>query len=313
MKSNATLHSHIFNSSNSSLQCNFGTQFNVAQQKGVSELEKFYTIAICVLNVFLCLTALFGNLATLVAIWKTPSFHSPANTLLSSLAVSDFAVGLIVHPIFVASLSNCMYENTNTCTCYILFGVCNLASTFLCSASFFSTTAIGVDRLLALQLHLRYRSIVTKSRVSWVVIFAWVYSAFFSSLQVWFMSLYAMVLAPILVTLLVVNFVVYLRIYVVVRRHQAQIQQHQQQEEYGNIFSLKRFKKSALNTFLVYILLICCYAPFAVVISIRGWNVWSSTLGATGTIILLNSSLNPLLYCWRIREMRLAIKHIFCC
>ena len=221
MESNASCLLHIFNSSNSSLPNNF------AKRNKISEEEVYYTIATLAVNVFLCLVALFGNFATVIAIWRTPFLHSPANTFLSSLAVSDFAVGLIAHPIFIASLSS-IHVSENLTTPDILFVVFNIPTIFLCCASFLSITAIGLDRLLALQLHLRYQSTVTQFRVFWMITFIWVFSALFTSLQMWVTFLFSILLPPTLLTLLVINFVVYCRIYAVVRRHQLQIQQHHQ-------------------------------------------------------------------------------------
>lgn len=286
----------VSNSSNSSLQENF-----IEKDK-----ELYFTIAILVVNVFLCPVALLGNLATLIAIWKTPSLGSPANTLLSSLAVSDFAVGLIVHPIFIARSS--LYISENSIHSFTVFMVFNIIAIFLCCASFLTVTAIGLDRLLAVQLHLRYSSAVTQFRVCWVIIFIRIFSAFFTSIQLWLTHLFTVLVAPAVVTLLVINFLIYWRIYLIVRRHRAQIQQLQLTGN-GNISRIKRIQRSALNTFLVYFLLLCCYSPFT--ISLKG-NVMRSLLDATGTIILLNSSLNPLLYCWRVREIHIAMKHIFC-
>ena len=266
-------------------------------------------IAFCAVNVFLCFTSLFGNFATLIAIWKTSSLHSPANTLLSSLAVSDFAVGLICHPLLIT----CVISASSR----ILWDAFNMLGSFLCFASFCTTTAIGVDRLLALQLHLRYESLVTQFRVCWVIFFIWVISAFLSSLVKWFFNLYLKVLVSVIVTLLAGNFVVYLRLYSIVHRHQLQIQQQQHGVNNGNIFSVRRFKKSAVNTFLVFILLLCCYSPFAVatgILVVGGEKTCANVYKITSTlIVLLNCSLNPLLYFWRVREIRTAIKHIVCC
>jgi len=308
MESNVTRQFH----SSNSISKNAGDDFFQLNEYNGQEL--YYAIAMFVINVFLCLTALFGNFASLVAIWKTPSLRSPGNALLASLALSDFAVGLISHPLFLARLSGEIFDiSTFSHNLAVAF---NISTTFLTSASLLTITAIGVDRLLALQLHLRYEIFVTQFRVCWVAISIWTYSAFFSSSLVWFTDLYVILLAPSLVTLLVVNFGIYVSIYLIVRRHQAQIQQqqHQQGEENNrNIFSIARFKKSAVNTFLVYILLLCCYFPFGAVSLVKGLRFYSSVyLDATGTIVLLNSSLNPLLYCWRVREMRTAIKHMLC-
>ena len=259
-----------------------------------------YWIAICVVNCFLCITALFGNSAILITIWKTSSLHSATNILLSSLAVSDLAVGLIVQPLFIANLPRLMYTNV------LHF---NVLSYFLCAASFATITAIGIDRLLALQLHLRYKSVVTLFRMTWVVIFIWVLSGVFSSISWLNLGLFFTVLPPLSISLLVGNFAVYLKIYLIVRRHRRQIRQ-QQQENIGNMFSARRFKISALNTFLVYILLLCCYLPYSVYIGVRVFSLPNFYITSV-TLIFLNSSLNPPLYYWRDREIRSAMNQLF--
>ena len=76
---------------------------------GYSKQELTFRIAICVINVIFSFTALFGNSAFLITIWKTSSLHSVANIFLASLAVSDLAVGLIVQPLFIAKVLSGVY------------------------------------------------------------------------------------------------------------------------------------------------------------------------------------------------------------
>ena len=117
-------------------------------------------------------------------------------------------------------------------------------------------------------------------------------------------------------SLLVANFIVYLKIYLVVRRHQRQIQHahHQQGTNNENILSMKRFKKSAMNTFFVFILLLFCYLPssFIVYIAFTGVIISRKVFAIVFTLIFLNSALNPALYCWRDREISTAMKQLFC-
>ena len=276
--------------------------------------RNYYTIAVCVaVNVLLSFTALFGNCAILITLWKTPSLHSPESILLASLAVSDLAVGLVIHPLYITAFLKNSYIQHNSFEVVFDFLV-----TFLCNASFFTATAIGVDRLLAVQLHLRYEAVVTSFRVTGVVTLIWALSGLFSSTRLWIPRVFYNGLSPLTFVLLVVNFGVYLKIYLIVRRHQIQIA-HQQQQQHqghdGNIFW--RLKKSAVNTFLVFTVLLFCYMPCSLLF-LKGDKLgFYSSSAAVGiistTITLLNSSLNPLLYCWRIREMRTAIKDRFCC
>ena len=57
----------------------------------------------CILNAPLMLISILGNALVLAAITTTPSIRStPHMIMLCSLAVSDFLVGLIAQPIFIA-------------------------------------------------------------------------------------------------------------------------------------------------------------------------------------------------------------------
>ena len=271
------------------------------------QIDGYYLTAISVANIPLCLAALLGNSAILITIWKTPSLHSPAHKLLASLAVTDFAVGLIAQPLLISLLLTANYGSSHIFQINCL--VFNLVAYFLCGVSFTTVTVIGLERLLALRLHLRYNSIVTTNRVKLAIIGIWFWGGLCSLLWLRNSGDFA-VLVVIGFVLLVANFVIYFDIRLVVRRHQAQIQPLQPGAYSSNIFNLTRLKKSTVNIFLVFILLIFCYVPQMSVLIAGGYSL--TVYYVTITIVFLNSSLNPLLYCWRVRELRSAMKQRLC-
>ena len=71
----------------------------------------------------------------------------------------------------------------------------------------------------------------------------------------------------------------------------------------------------------VYFAFILCYLPLfciLIVIHVRGINRIVKILRfLSATLIFMDSSLNPLLYCWKIREIRqvvlVVIARLFCC
>ena len=286
---------------------------NSAKDLGIwSEEILLETVLLSALNLFFSCTALIGNFLILTTILKTSSLHTAANFLLVNLAVSDLAVGLVGHPLFVAALLVRLYRPLNGVS-MLLWRIFNTVISFLCGASFFTITAIGFDRLLALQLHLRYEVIVTPFRIGWIISFIWMVSGVFSSVRL-YSNLTYNALSPIIFTLLVGNSAVYLRVYLIVRRHLKQVFHRDGPTHSDNIFSVQRFKRSALNTFLVYILMLCCYLLYSLVLEIfiEGIDISLLVRHLTTTIVLLNSSLNPLLYYWRVREIRSAMRQNFC-
>ena len=103
-------------------------------------------------NVFLAFTATLGNTLILIALHKVSSIHPPTKFLLRCLAMTDFCVGVILQPLFVAFLMELASDNR-----LILYLTLSTLNFTFCGLSFATATAISVDRLLALLLGLRYR------------------------------------------------------------------------------------------------------------------------------------------------------------
>ena len=282
--------------SNSTLLNNSDVYFVLPYQ--IFSASSIYLVAVLAVNLFLSFVAALRKSTVLTTIWKNPSLHSPAHILLASLAVSDLAVGLVGQPLFIVHL----FSRTRTVA--LVYFIC---SSFFCGATFLTITAISLDRFLALQLHLRYHSLVTTFRVIAVVLLIWSASAFLSSTFIWNSDLFYFSKSPVTWTLAVGNFVVFLKLFLVVRRHEAQIHLQQQGRNRTNLTSIKRLKKSAFNTFLVFILLVCCYLPSS--LNLADVNIPYSPVV---TMFFLNSSLNPLVYCCRVRELRSAMKQMSC-
>ena len=274
-------------------------------------------ISICVVNAPFSLTAFLGNAVVLSAIYKTSSLHSPTNILLACLTASDLAIGLVVQPLFmlyhVASLPDSQVKFDVVSTVF------SVLSYWLCSVSFAIVAAVGVDRLLALELHLRYTELVTNSRTGYIVFLIWVICGLLSGTRQLNDKIFFSLLALVIITCLFGTFFVYFRIYRIVHRHRAQIHA-QELSRFGiaNLAAVERLKKSAVSIFYVHCLFLLCYEPYlSAVISlfVKGKRM-PVLFNVTVTIVYINSTLNPLLYFWRLREIRKAVKQtllrLFC-
>ena len=167
--------------------------------------------------------------------------------------------------------------------------------------------------VLAIYLHLRYQELVTHKRVVAVVISIWVLSAILS-LRVAFTNpgyienvIRATIGAACIITTTFLNY----KIYVAVRRHANQIQafQVQQPAQNGEMANVGRLKKSAVTTAYVYLVFLVCYLPKTCTGWITATNPESITVISVidlyfPTLVFLNSSLNPLIYCWKMRHIR---------
>ena len=114
--------------------------------------------ALASLNTFLSITATVGNVLILIALNKVTSICPPTKLLFRCLAVTDLCVGLITQPLFTVTLLTSFNVHR-----YVFF-ILVVSSLVLCGVSLLTSTAISMDRLLALSL-LRYRHVVTLRRV----------------------------------------------------------------------------------------------------------------------------------------------------
>ncbi len=228
-------------------------------------------------------------------------------TLLLSLAVSDLGVGLLVQPSYIALMVYRLYS-TKTAFKITTFVVRN--------ASFLGVVAISVDRFLAIHLHLRYQELVTHKRVVAVVISIWVLSLI--PLLIFLRTSAETTIVVIIITsglCIICTAIVYCRIYFVVRRHTNQIQALQVQvAQNGDMANVMRQRKSAVSTFYVYLVFLVCYLPeycAGIAYMISGSSIAIKGLFSYfRTLMFLNSSLNPVIYCWKMGHIRHTIMDI---
>ena len=253
----------------------------------------------CALNASLMLTSIIGNTLVIAAILRTPSLRSPSTILLCSLAASDLLVGLVVQPVYVAYLLAGNDSLGQAVSTLALFAV---------GVSLLTMTAISVDRLLALHYHMRYPNLMTAHRAMYTSAALWFLGFILSSITFRNMDAFYSVIAAWIAVCLVLCTFCYIRISRIVRHHQLQIHAQQQAMEINaeNNQNMQRSTKSAKTTFVYYIAMILCYTPMFISASAifhDEGNVWT----LAETVAFMNSSINPVLYCWRLHELRTAV------
>ena len=234
-------------------------------------------------------------------------------SLLCSLAVSDLLVGFIAQPLFIAD--ELIKGNL------VLYRVSAMIGFSLCGVSLATMTLISVDRLLAVEYHMRYASLVSQSRVISIIVMIWLFTFVCSGFHIWNKFLYHLLSAIYIAICLIISTFSYIRIYLTVRHHRSQIQAQEQAVrcQYAtNNTCMMRLKRSAVNTFIFYICIIACYFPAYVLLTIfgLGYMEWATEWDIALTMAFMNSSINPILYCWRLRELRAAVmktaKRVLC-
>ena len=267
-------------------------------------------LTLCILNANFSYTTTILNIVAIYAIMKTSSLSRNFKTLLLSLAVSDLGVGLLAQPLFVVYLAMDSTQKNETNETYdVMYTATLIPMNFFLCASLFSVTALCADRFLAIRLHLRYQSLVTYKRLGTTVISIWVISALISVIRLFIPKNIMYVIFVVVLSTCIVNVTsLNVKLSLTLRRHINQIHVPQvAQTNQGEIVQGKR--KSAMASLFVYLVFIVCYLPNICTLSIIAavsepridvQHLWFYTI----TLSFLNSTLNPLIYCWKMKQIR---------
>ena len=265
---------------------------------------------ISVLNAFISITAFLENALILVALRKESSLHPPSKLLLRSLATTDLCVGLTVEPLYVTLLV--IVVNEHWSICFPVAVAVSVTGSILCAVSLVTLTAISVDRLLALLLKLRYKQVVTLKRVYLITITFYVVSTAFSTMRIIWNSLMRSGYFMIVFSLCPVTSVIcYTNIFFTLRERQNQLQDHVQEPNQANQLNIARYRKAVSSSLWLQFILVVCYLPLLLVYLVIHSEPSSSAslaLSYALTLVYLNSSLNPILYSWKMDEVRQAVK-----
>ena len=277
-------------------------------------------LTLCVLNAYLSYSATMLNTVAIYAIKKTSSLSKNLKTLLLSLAFSDLGVGLLAQPMLVAKIMDSKQKNETNESFSAIHIVFLTSSNFFFFASLFSVMALCAERFLAIHFHLRYQELVTYQRVAAAVVSIWVISALISLIRLFISKNIMYVSFVIIMSAFIITATsTSVKLYLTLRRHIDQIQIPQEaqndQEE-----SVQRKRRSAMASLYVYLVFIVCYLPHICVLIIIA-NLSEPTIDLellqfyTVTLLFANSTLNPLIYIWKMKRIQHTIvgtlRHIF--
>lgn len=276
-----------------------------------------YVFDLTVNAVFSILT-IIGNILIMAALRKIhlTQVHTVFKAFLFNLSLADLGVGLVVQPLYISAVLTAIsgYRDASR----ILGALFYLGNWFLPNVSFLFLTLIALDRFLVLHLRLRYRNLVTLKKVMTVLLIMWFVTFAGTMLIIYDNRIYNIVANFGLAVCLSLTTYCYLKIYLTLRRHDKSVREQSAletmyaasriQPQSGKTFNVLRFKRSVWNMFYVYVAFVLCYLPLfciLIIIHVRGVDRTTKVFRFLGaTLIFINSSLNPLLYCWKIREIR---------
>ena len=273
-------------------------------------------IPLCVVNGIFSIIAVVCNSFIITAITRRKALHTPSFVLLCTMAISDLGVGLIVQPLYIIRKLAELY-NISHYYCPLSVAA-HLSSSFFAALTFVTITALSVDRYLAVRLCIRYKITVTCRRAVIAAVLLICFAALYAATYVLSVHGFYVITVLILPLCLVIASFLYIKIYRMLRKQERRICTNTE----ASTVSSKQESRAGIAGYMkvvntmVYIscIFLICYVPFfaaSIALVIRGHRTY--VLGAhhiAATIVFINSAINPVLYYWRMPEIRRAVRQI---
>ena len=265
-----------------------------------------WIIPCIIINGITCPFTFILNVLVIAAVKRRPRLQSNANIMLACLAVTDALIGLIAQPLFVLSKICLLLRIKNGVIlrvheiCFGLLSICSCLHLML----------VVFERLVAIKFTFRYPYIVTRRNIKLVVSFCWIYCSWWIFAAQCLIDrknkrLRFFIIAHTMVPCVVFVLSSYGVLYFETRRHQNKIKTQQLPQKEKETFIAE--SKALKTTALVFGALVLCLFPaiFTILLSAVGIQKKKGNFASmVVTFAMLNSLMNPLIYCWRQREMR---------
>lgn len=265
------------------------------------------TIATCVVTLLLAPMAAAGNAFILAAIWRNPALRKPSFVLLAGLAFTDFCTGMITQPLYASHRISDEIVNRKK---NFVAGI--VSDGFAYYFSSLTVIVMAVERWL----YMSRRSLLTTRRVSVIYI-----GFSLLALPITAGSMYTRLYRNHVFRVIVVIFFLlgafcvaltafaYFKVFQIIRRHQNQVHTNQ------TAIDLEKYRRSFFTILYILAIFVLSYSPYLCIIvvfpAIKNCGAsYYATMNFCVVIVFSSSFLNPLLYYWRIKEIRDGVKSI---
>ena len=256
------------------------------------------------------------NVLVILAVKSKPRLQSKPNILLACLAATDAMNGLAAQPFFILALTLTLLR-INKQTLEFSIVIQNLVSRALFVCSALHLILVTWERLVAIKFTMNYTYIVTNRNIKLAVITFWIVCLFS---EVVALITNQTIFTNALTGLVLISCVIFVSfsygmLYRETRRHERLIKAGQLPQEEKERFS-KESKALKTTVYVVGAVLICL-TPVAAwllvssILRVSDEEFWVQltqlrqlTRSTVRTLVNLNSLLNPIIYCWRQKEMR---------
>ena len=279
------------------------------------------------LIIALILTALITvacNSAFLFVVFRSPRLRTVHNTLLISLAVTDFLTGLAVTPIYAATLIFVMNEHYPC----VLFWFRLISFDAVAIVTFGILALISFEKYLAVIHPYYYQRVIRKRKLILITFVVWTFGTTFSLLShiislshpkihklLWLYAPYLGVIFYIAILYC------YGRIFQEVRKVERRIAIENTVQTHESARAIRKGSKVAKTTAVVIGALTLCYLPYLIIHILtketkklvpipRKLKIFLKL--SSYAVILFNSALNPVICYMRMSSVRREFRRIFC-
>ena len=266
--------------------------------------------------------AVVGNGLVLAAIWRNGSLRTPSYILLAGLAFTDFCTGIISQPFLVANeLVGSLIDRTTSSSVHLTMRIIGDS----CFEYFFNLTLLVVTFMsIERWLHMSRRSLLTVRRLHRIMAVLLFIPVPFVVYRFQETTTFAYLFACVAFVLLClsVTSVAYFKVFRIIRRHQQQICSNESSPGFSQpAINFAKYKKSVFSILYIVVVFYTGYFPMAITLGLvkvyrKNCNMIFLFFYVSIALVFLSSTLNPLLYLWRMKdirqEVRKLVKRIFC-
>ena len=261
------------------------------------------------LNIFTCPFAILLNTLVIVAVKTKRHLRTKSNTSLACLATTDFAVGLIAQPLAITFFILFLIGSSPQTMTRIVVCVSSAVGETCIAASLLHLLLMSGERYLAIKHPFAYENgLVTEARIIIASGMAWMCAAIVYGIKNSILrEIGVFFISAVISTVIYCHVVIYKE----VRRNTQQIIANQ--VSFAVKEKLLKNKKAFNTTVVIVLTLFLCYIPTCVWLIVfifldgeKSFDLGHIAYFPITFLVLLNSSINPLIYTARIRHFRVA-------
>ena len=318
------IHSQVFMSSAMKREDPTEALVSESLSPSVTTISTEQSIALVTVNIVASILGSLGNVFVCATVYRTPCLRTNFGFFVCSLAFADFLVSFLAQPTVIAIL---ILGEIQKEVPQVVTAAAEIVTFISCGASLASLWLLSIDRCICILSPLRYKTLVTRTRVKAAILFVWLAACSLMSRYIFpflpnniFLIIAFCILVLSYATMCVCYALVFRKIRQQSRIRRRMCQNSTQVFEANEQSSAPARKekarredsnaaenKLARTIAIILGVFTLVWAPIGYVfVASNNFShavlLWAITLG------LCNSAMNPIIYCYRSKEHRNAFK-----